>query len=238
MDPWYLIEAEKYNEAIEAVTASIQRDASIPGRTLRYGTRAMAYLNLGDFENALADFLKANQSAAYTSDGNLRLAGVAHWLAGRESEAIAIWQDLVLAMERGKIQYSDGAGGVRTACVLWFAGTRLGQQPLLEISERLLRKTVDAKGGRNWKIDNWPGPIAKFLLGEIDKQELRAAIDDVPVLRDRETCQVEFYIGAQALAMGDESLARQAFRDAAKLPVAKLEDEYYLAKHELKRFRI
>jgi tetratricopeptide (TPR) repeat protein len=202
-------------------------DASSP----LYSNRAIAYLNLGDLSNALIDFQAANKCARYTTDGYLRRVGVVHWLAGRESEAVAVWRDLVL-VERGKIQYSDGAGGVSSGCLLWFAAVRLKQKPLLSVAQRLLHKKVEAKAGRNWKIDNWPGPIALFLLGRIDEAALLDSIAKVPILRDREMCQAQFYIGTRELELGRDVAATQAFEEAAKQDVAKLENEYYLAKHE------
>jgi tetratricopeptide (TPR) repeat protein len=231
MDPWNLIEEGHYAEAVNAFTKRLRRDRCGPN----YCNRGIAYLNLGDYDKALADFRAADECFEYTSDGYLQSVGVAHWLAGRESEAVAVWQDLVLATERGKIQYTDGAGGVESACLLWFAGARLGQENLLGVAQRVLKNKLKTKTGRNWSIDNWPGPVAKFLLGTLDERRLRERIDDVPILRERELCQAEFYIGVRALQLRENVAAKSAFRRAAQLDAAKLENEYYLAKHESKR---
>jgi tetratricopeptide (TPR) repeat protein len=231
MDPWTLIEDGHYAEAVDAFTKRLRRDKCGPN----YCNRAIAYLNLREFDKALADFQAANDCFEYTSDGYLQSVGVAHWLAGRESEAVAAWQDLVLAIERGKIQYTDGAGGVESACLLWFAAVCLGQATLLKLARRVLKAKVKTKLGRNWSIDNWPGPIAMFLLGELDEKELRDRIIAVPIARARELCQAEFYIGVRALQLGDTLAARRAFRRAAKLDAAKIENELYLAKRESNR---
>lgn len=233
MDPWDLVDEGRYAEAVSAYTKRLRRDKSGPN----YCNRGIAYLNLGQYDRALADFRTADECFAYTSDGYLQSIGVAHWLAGRESEAVTTWQDLVHAIERGKIQYTDGAGGVESACLLWFAAVRLEQENVLRLARRLLRNKVKTKAGRNWSIDNWPGPIAMFLLQKLDEGELRERISDVPIRRERELCQAEFYVAVRALQLGDRVAARKAYRRAAQLSVARFENEYYLAKHESKRRR-
>jgi Tetratricopeptide repeat len=231
IDPWNLIVEGLYNEAVIAFTKRLRRDKSGPN----YCNRGIAYLNLGEYDKALADFQAADENSEYTSDGYLQSVGVAHWLAGRESDAVATWRDLVLAVERGKIQYTDGAGGVESACLLWFADVRLGQDDLLDVARRLLTKKVNTRTGRNWSISDWPGPIAKFLLGKLVEERLKAKIIDVPIARECELCQAEFYIGVRALQLGNGVAAKKALRRAAQLDAAKCENEYYLAKHEAKR---
>lgn len=176
--------------------------------------------------------MAADENHTSRGDYYLQLVGVAHWLAGRESQAASTWYDLVSAMEQGKIDYSDAAGGVESACLLWFAAVRLGQQNLLKAARRLLRKKV-----KNNRSSNWPGPVAKFLLGRLTPDQLRGKVADVPVLRERELCEAEFYIGVRSLEANDRPAAGKAFRTAAKLDTAKVEKEYYLASHELKRIR-
>lgn len=231
MDPWKLIEAGRYAEAIKAYTARLRRDKSPPN----YCNRGIVFLEIGEFDKALADFQSAHDHDDDPSTTYLEMAGVANWLAGRECDAASIWHDLVLAIERGKVAYADGAGGVESACLLWFAAVRLEQDEPLETARRVLEGKVRAKHGRNWTIDNWPGPIARFLLGLIDETELRERVVDVPIARERELCQAEFYIGVQALRAKDGAKARRAFRKAAELHDANIENEYYLARRESKR---
>jgi hypothetical protein len=46
---------------------------------------------------------------------------------------------------------------------------------------------------------------------------------------------VEFYIGVRRLQLGDHAGAKRAFRAAARLTAARIENEFYLALHESKR---
>jgi lipoprotein NlpI len=226
MDPWELIAEGRYREAATAYTAELRRGKSAPN----YWNRGVAYLNLGQYDRAIADFKTANETDEDTSDAYLQSVGTVHWLAGRESDAARVWLDLVLAMERGKIQYTDAAGGVESACLLWFAAIRLEEDELLRQARRLLSKKA-----RNKSSASWPGPVAEFLLGRVDDGELRQRVASVPILRERELCQAEFYIGVRALEVGDSAAAKKAFGAAARLHPAKLEHEYYLATHEFNR---
>lgn len=231
MDAWDFIRRGHCRKAVKAFTTKLRRDKSGPN----YCGRGIAYLNLGQYDRALTDFHAANDSLAHTSIGYLESAGVAHWLSGREADAAAIWYDLVIAVERGKVQYTDGAGGVEPACLLWFAAIRLREEKLLESARRLIKKKVSMRNGRNWTISNWPGPIATFLLGRLDEAKLRDRIIEVPIARERQLCQAEFYIGVRALQDGQRPKARRAFRRAADLHAARIENEYYLATFEAHR---
>jgi len=231
-DPWNLIASGHYEQAVRAFTSRLRRDKSLGN----YRNRAVAYLNLGDYDKALADLRAADTMQVTPGDSCLQSIGVAQWLAGRESEAASTWRDLVRAFEQRKIHYTDAAGGVKSPCLLWFAAVRLGQDELLEAARRLLNEKVSPRNGR---IENWPGPIAKFLLGQITEAQLRSEVEpQIPVLHERELCQAEFYIGVRRLQLGDHAGAKRAFRTAARLAAAKVENEYYLALHESKkRFR-
>jgi tetratricopeptide (TPR) repeat protein len=182
-DPWNLIEAGKYQQAVRAFSARLRRDKS----GFNYGGRAFAYLNLGEYDKALADF-RAADAADDNCDSYLKSAGVAQWLAGRESESSCTWLDAVRAHLRGKIRYSDGAGGVESGCLVC-----------------------------------------------LSEDQLRSEVAPEPIVHECESCQAEFYIGVRRLQLGDHVGAKRAFRNAARFPAAKHENEYYLAMHESKR---
>jgi len=221
----------RYRDAIEACTKQLHREES----EIVYAGRAEAYFNLKDYDRALADFQSANAVATDTSTDNLERIGVVNWLARREYTAAGTWLDLVLACDRGKIDYADAAGGVEPGCLLWFAAVRLEFKELLIPARRLLEKKVAAKGSGCCHIDNWPGPIAMFLLGMLDEPQLREKIIEVPIARERELCQAEFYVAVKALQDGDPVKAKLAFRKAAALHDASIENEYDLAQRESRR---
>lgn len=231
MDPWHLHATGRYTEAVEGYTRRLRREQS----ARNYAGRAEAYFKLKDYDRALADFHAANAAAPYTCTHYFERIGVVNWMARRQNTAAAVWLDLALAMERGKIQYADGAGGVEPGCLLWFAAVSLGRTELLTPARSLLQKKVDARHGRNWRIENWPGPVAMFLLGLRNESQLRERIIETPIAHERELCKAEFYVGVKALQSGDVLRAKKAFRKAAALKDARIENEYDLAQREGRR---
>lgn len=232
MHAFKLLELGKYEEAIESFTRALRKEPS----QFIYSGRAEAHFKLKDYDAAIADLHLANGVATHTNTGYFERMGVINWLAGRENTAAGVWLDLVLATERGKLQYTDGAGGVEPGCLLWFAAVSLGRLELLVPARRLLQKKVDSQSGRNWRIENWPGPVAMFLIGLLNESQMRDRITDIPpAARECETCQAEFYVGVKALEAGQVPQARQAFRKCAALHEASAENEYDLAQREGRR---
>ncbi len=198
--------------------------------------RAEAYQNLECYDKALADLHSANAASPFTTDGYLALMGVVNWLAGRENTAIGIWLDLVLATEVRKFQYLDAAGGVQPGCLLWFAAVSLGRPEYLTPARRLFEQLLSrGKTGKCTNIQDWPGPIANFLLGLLDETQLREKANAIPAVAERHLSQAEFYVGVKALEGGDDAIARKHYRKAASLRAGQIEDEYYLAVREGKK---
>ena len=229
MDAWEDITAGRFQEAVAAYSALLRERASPPD----YCNRGIAYLNLGLLEHARHDFEAAEQSRGLRarSDAYLQWVGTAQWLAGEEREAAHTWGELVAATGRGQIGYSDAAGGVGNACLLWFAAVRLGDAGLLGPARRLLRGQAKKRC-----ISSWPGPIAPFLLGrQAEPDRLLERVTTVPALRERELCQAEFYVAVRALASGQPAEWERGLRRAAEVRGALLAKEYYLATHESRR---
>jgi hypothetical protein len=226
VDPYELLEAGRFAEAVREYSTLIQTEPSGPW----FRGRALAYLNLRRFAPAQADLEAAEKTEQWKSVEDRQGIGVTQWLAGQWVEAAKTWLGLVTELERGRISYTDGAGGVQSPGPLWFAAVRLGNPSYLARAKRHLRTKV--KSG--W-IENWPGPVAKFLLGSIELEELLQTVDTTPILRERELCQANFYAGVRALETGDSAQARKCFRAAAKHRPALLEWEYYLAKNEVRQ---
>ena len=75
MDPWKL---GRYDEAIEAYTRQLRRRKS----PQNFNVRAIAYLSLGRYDEAIADFQAADNVAVYTCDYPGQAIGVTRigWL--------------------------------------------------------------------------------------------------------------------------------------------------------------
>jgi tetratricopeptide (TPR) repeat protein len=222
------IAIQQHYTEITRLSSRLKRDKS----SLNYTNRAFEYLEFGDFEHALADFQAAEDVEECKSDAYLQWIGLVHWLARRKKKAIEVWLKLVLETERGRIAYTDAAGGVEIAHLLWFAAVRQKRKDLLAVARRLLKKKVGQKPYRCCSIENWPGPISLYLLGRLKENRLLSEVEDIAVVREDDLCQAKFYIGVRALQAGKKAEARKHFERAADLGRAGGQNEYYLARNE------
>ncbi len=233
MDPFKLIIEGKFKEAVEQCSTELETKLSSP----TINTRGFAYLNLGDLDRALADFQKAEevryQALPDQTDAYQQEIGMVLWLKGQEQEAASIWYNLVQALTKGKIVFSDMAGGVQNGALLWFASCYEGLRNYYEPAKKFLEKKVKSP-----KIRHWPGPIAQYLLKNLSEEELiqAATCNESKILEDRQLCQANFYIGAKALANGDKKRFKESMLESVRTGKrSRIELEYYLAKYELER---
>ena len=226
MNNWAQVQNGNYAEAVTAFSEEIREMPS----TFLFNNRGMAYLHLGDYGAALADFRSADalSSAVLHTVCDGDMCGVALWMAGRQQEATTTWLAGVEASLAGTVRYGDAAGGVTIGNLLLFGGVRLADKNAVALATRLLRKRFKTK-----QSAAWPGPASRYLLGIISEPEMLAAVTDVPILRERQLCQARFYIGVHAFSVGDEPAYFEAMREASDLGrVAKLGAEYYLSLYE------
>lgn len=230
IESWPSIRPGHFQEAVADFTQLLDR----PNQRAYYG-RGISYLNLGDLPRAREDFQSAEDASDYPGDHYRKFMGICEWLDARESVAADIWLDIVESLARGKIQYSDGAGGVGAGCLLWYAGVRLNDKDLERSACEFLRNKINTKGGRNWKIGNWPGPISGFLLDSSGEDALLDAITTRSgIRRKQQFFQARFYIAAKHLAKGKPEEYRDRLRSATEEFLPR-QPEYYLAGYELDR---
>lgn len=65
----------------------------------------------------------------------------------------------------------------------------------------------------NENLYEWPGPVAKFLLGQISAGELEVASEsDDTAKKSNGKCIAPFFVGMDAVRRGDRQLAREKFQ--------------------------
>jgi len=226
MNSWDLIKTGRFAEAVELLTEELQKQAA----PYLYNNRGIAYLNMRQLDHAMEDFMAAEKANVTRGDSNRLHIGAVQWIQGLETEAVHTWEDVVRDLDSGIIVYTDAAGGVEGPALLWFAGTRLDQAELCKTATKSLRRTLLSK-----RAATWPGVIGQLVLGRAVPSDVEAAVSHVPILRERQLCQAEFYIGWSAFQDGRYEDCRQALSRSAQLGAALLEKELYLARHELSR---
>ena len=103
-----------------------------------------------------------------------------------------------------------------------------------------VRARRDAKGMLTRAIGNenlyeWPGPIAKFLLGSISAGELDVASEsDETAKKANGKCIAPFFVGMDAVRRGDRQLAREKFQ-LTQARCSTITSANWAASSELKR---
>ena len=87
----------------------------------------------------------------------------------------------------------------------------------------------------NENLYEWPGPIAKFLLGRLPAGELEVAAEsDEAAKKSNGKCPAAFFVGMDAVRRGDKQRAREQLQLAqARCPT--VSEFNWAASSELKR---
>ena len=119
----------------------------------------------GDYNSALAHFdeqIRAALPRNVPGDSTFGMAGTAAWCLGDEKLAIKYWRDGTDA------KYAIAGANTRTELLLYAASLMKPATFPVESAEQLL---INKAG--HWRVKNWPGPIAQFILGTASEQEVR-----------------------------------------------------------------
>src|SRR3972149_49542 len=215
---WIYMEQGLLDKAYSVMTEEI---AAWPDSSGYYMNRGLCLLNMNRPEDALKDFrecirLSPDADAGYIS------AGIALWWLKKQQEAIQTWQQGLGA------KYRDAAGGVEVPALLYFGAFHLANAKMETKARSLLK--------RKWRprlAKIWPGPIAGFLLGEMDEETfLVKQTYPHPNLESRRLCQAHFWVGVSYLRQGNQERYKYHLQ-LSLLTNAVIESEYYPSKSEL-----
>ncbi len=216
---WDLVKEGKYEDACVAADREAAKSLSLgPLRNKVY-----ALLHLERYEETAKLCLDLIERRKGETDSDFISLGICHWVLGRHDEAVAAWQAAC------KTKYTDAAGGVGPPLFLIYASSKLGDKKLRGKCITQLRRRFKSRAACNW-----PGPLAGFAIGKLTEEEVRAAVDSTPILRERQTCQAAFHIGVQRWIDGDEAGFFEHMQECQEQgAISPLEEEYYLARAEL-----
>lgn len=174
-----------------AYTLTLQPDF-VPG----YVDRAWVKLSLGDKAGAAGDFSKA---ITIQDQPRLHLGrGVVAYVAGDDAQAVADFKTVIGASPRAPY------------AVLWLALTQK-------------RHPTDDGGALDaglaaLDLEQWPGPVVRFVRGEISAADLATAAGDPdPKTAGKQDCEVSFYSGALALIAGDATTSKAGLEHAVSV---------------------
>jgi hypothetical protein len=118
----------------------------------------------GDYRLARAQFdeqIRAALPLKAPADSTFGMAGAA-WCLGDEKLAIEYWRKGTTA------KYAVAGANTRTELLLYVASLLSpGTFPVDSAQQLLITKAS------HWRVKNWPGPIAQYILGTAFEQEVR-----------------------------------------------------------------
>lgn len=217
---WQLVKNGKYNEACRVADDEFKVDSSV----LPLRNKVFALLRLERYSDAVQLCEEIIMRQHGDSDSDFIFLGTSCWLAGRHDQAIAAWQ------AASDAKYTDAAGGVEICLLLFYASIKLGDCSLRRESESRLEVLC-----KQPEIGNWPGPIALFILRQLRESDLLSAASNQPILKAKQECQAQFYIGVLRLANGDrEGCVEHMLRSTSQGVVCLMKQEFYLANAEVR----
>jgi hypothetical protein len=171
-----------------------------------YYTLGAVYMWSGDYRSALAHFdeqIRVALPLNSPADSTFGMAGAAAWCLGDEKLAIEYWRMGTTA------KYAVAGANTRTELLLYIAALLAPGTFPIESAQQLLVKKAS-----HWRVKNWPGPIAQYILGTASEQEVRQKAvfrKGDPVEPNPMSWQFDFYkLLATAASAGKEMPALES----------------------------
>ena len=199
-DPWHLLRKGKIESGLKQCLRAYKREPYSPSAIMELG---VAYLWAQEYQEALEHFGHSIDQYPRYYSCFYGMAGTAMWCLDHPDEAVRQWSDGL------KARYADTNGlGMQMPLLLYMASVLEAESYSKASAEALLReKTKDRR--RN----EWPGPIARWLLGQIDNKEL---MERCPGVDEVETCNhhwlADFYLGVRWQAEGKQQRFNEIMR--------------------------
>jgi tetratricopeptide (TPR) repeat protein len=232
------LRSDRIAEVVDHLRKELQTPSLYPSN---YYSLGAVYLWSGDYRSALAHFDKQIGAALpgnVPGDSSFAMAGAAAWCLGDEKLAIKYWRDGTTA------KYAVGGASTRIELLLYAASLLNPSAFPVGSAKQLLIKKAD-----HWRVKNWPGPIAQYILGIASEQEVRQkAVDreSDPAELNPKSWQFDFYkllttaasTGKEirALEIGLQNLVnvkRSEYLAGIKFFYFLRMEEFYLARHWL-----
>ncbi len=241
MKPKELLFAHRYAEAVEAYRQEMREQPD----TNNYPSLGKALLAIGQFDEALSAFRKANEMEHLKgSVPCINEAATAMWLAGKQREAMLEWHRAGAGIQGGSIKYGDLAGGGTQGLLLWYGAVTM--KDAIERDYALKYLCSINKRKVYAPAVCWPRPIISMVLGNESFAEVLRIGGGSPVLSEclekvskdllkrRQLCQILFYAACQERQAGNEAGCIEKMGLCSKLENPIIECEWYLARAEQK----
>ena len=197
----------KYDDAIRLFTNAINSDnLSLKSRAQAYAYRGIAKATTSDYEGATDDL---NRSVALNSDYAADSYAYRGYFALVQGDAQKASADLAKSAEMKIWPYN----------ALWLSLARMKANVPDDDAHSL------AQNAAQFDLAQWPGPVVKFMMGQVKPEEVAAAanLGDPQKLVER-VCDADFYVAEYDLAHNNAAAAKPGLQRAAeKCPFASFE---------------
>lgn len=226
-----LLWAHKYRDAIAL-------DDEIAADSRPWENRALAHFCLGELDEGLSILAEASEAARQKTPGAgnfyCNLIAVGYWCLGDRKSAVDTLEAEISGLLDRSIRYADGAGGASPGLLLWWMQKRSGNEAGVRAAIKYLKNRAKRKA-----IVHWPGPIARYLLGEMSELAMLQSENgpernaDIELLNRRYMIQAQFYMAAKHSEAGDLLGSDAILMRCACLENPFIAPEWYLARYEL-----
>lgn len=240
-DAQQLFKSYRFDEAVAAYEQKLS--SGLGDRWANTGGLARALMAAGSYAEAIPVLAevgaheKAQVPGALGRDIEL---SVSEWLTGNRERGMTIMRALVLGTRDGTITYAtDLVGGLGPGLLLHYMAVTLDSAEERQLSTAYIKKLA-----KSAKAKHWPGPVGKFLVGEMRLDEalmLGVGVSDLAeakkfattdLLKRRRLTNVLFNVAVSCRVSGDESNCQDWMRVCAALQNPLIEYEWHLARAE------
>jgi hypothetical protein len=163
-----------------------------------------------------------------------------HWLMGNRLTAIMLMRGAVHGILDDSIKYGDAAGGVQQGLLLYYMGLTANDPDSVPFAIKYLRNRA-----KRVAIRVWPGPLARYYLGDLGFEDVLAAatgqrnlsdatkVARTDLLKRRQLVGALFHDGVKMREEGAEEQCMARMRECYALEDPLIELEWYLARHEV-----
>jgi hypothetical protein len=247
MDAQDLLETHKY---AEAVTECRRRLAIDPNDIGAADTLASALKAIKDYREALPLYERVGlheQESKLTPGHPGRKMDISclHWFLGDREKAIQLMHGLVAGILDKSVQYGDAAGGVTQGLLLYYMAVTENLADEASFALTFLKKR-----SKRSAIRIWPGPVARYYLGEITFDNLLVAatgqcelagafeVARTKLLSRRRLCGALFHDAVRRRSQGAGEMCLARMRECYRLENPLIEPEWYLARYEVEHTRM
>ncbi len=219
INPWDKIFIDDFESAYEIADQNYLQTS----QDFDLRARAICSLQLGKYDNSLADFLTLNEIERQTnrlSDGTYMDIALCYYALGDNDKAIDFFKYPIT--NRKEIKYTSDISVPPS--VLLFIATKLGRQDLTKTATKELKR-----------LSKFKTPASTYLLRLTTEDELNETYKQQTheTLRNRKECKAEFYKAVLELVNGNVDNYKKHLIRCVDIKGKYLEFEYYIAKVEL-----